>query len=128
MILAGNRKAAELPVQSPVDMVDAPGILFGYEHTSASRRRDDVPGADLEGPDFDGIFFTGVRTTGIFCRSICTAKKPKRENVVFFPSAREALLAGYRPCRVCHPMAARGSSPTSSKPSSPSSSATLRSG
>jgi AraC family transcriptional regulator of adaptative response/methylated-DNA-[protein]-cysteine methyltransferase len=59
-------------------------------------------------PDYDGLFFTGVRTTGIFCRSVCTAKKPKRENVVFFPSAREALLAGYRPCRVCHPMATRG--------------------
>lgn len=57
-------------------------------------------------PEFDGVFFTGVRTTGIFCRSICTARKPKRENVSFFPSAREALLAGYRPCRVCHPMAA----------------------
>lgn len=59
-------------------------------------------------PEFDGLFFTGVRTTGIFCRSVCTARKPKRENVVFFPSAREALLAGYRPCRVCHPVAVRG--------------------
>jgi len=58
-------------------------------------------------PEYDGVFFTGVRTTGIFCRSICTAKKPRRENVVFFPSAREALLAGFRPCRVCHPMTTR---------------------
>ena len=58
-------------------------------------------------PEFDGVFFTGVRTTGIFCRSICTAKKPRRENVVFFPTAREALLAGFRPCRVCHPMTTR---------------------
>jgi AraC family transcriptional regulator of adaptative response/methylated-DNA-[protein]-cysteine methyltransferase len=58
-------------------------------------------------PEYDGVFFTGVRTTGIFCRSICTAKKPRRENVVFFPSPREALLAGFRPCRVCHPMTTR---------------------
>ena len=58
-------------------------------------------------PEFDGVFFTGVRTTGIFCRSICTAKKPRRENVVFFPTPREALLAGFRPCRVCHPMTTR---------------------
>ncbi|MBZ5637383.1 MAG: methylated-DNA--[protein]-cysteine S-methyltransferase [Acidobacteriia bacterium] len=62
-------------------------------------------------PEYDGVFFTGVRTTGIFCRSVCTARKPKRENVVFFAGAREALLAGYRPCRVCHPLDARGAPP-----------------
>ncbi len=55
-------------------------------------------------PGFDGLFYTGVTTTGIFCRPTCTAKKPHRENVVFFPTAREALLAGYRPCRVCRPV------------------------
>jgi len=62
-------------------------------------------------PEFDGVFFTGVRTTGIFCRSVCTARKPKRENVVFFPDAREALLAGFRPCRICRPMETRGATP-----------------
>jgi AraC family transcriptional regulator of adaptative response/methylated-DNA-[protein]-cysteine methyltransferase len=67
-------------------------------------------------PEYDGIFFTGVRTTGIFCRSICTARKPKRENVTFFPSAREALLAGFRPCRVCHPMTTGGVPPAEFKP------------
>ncbi len=55
-------------------------------------------------PGFDGLFFTGVTTTGIFCRTTCTARKPRRENVVFFPSAHDALLAGYRPCRVCRPV------------------------
>lgn len=55
-------------------------------------------------PGFDGLFYTGVTTTGIFCRPTCTARKPHRENVVFFPTAREALLAGYRPCRVCRPV------------------------
>jgi AraC family transcriptional regulator, regulatory protein of adaptative response / methylated-DNA-[protein]-cysteine methyltransferase len=55
-------------------------------------------------PAFDGLFFTGVTTTGVFCRPTCTARKPHRENVVFFPTAREALLAGYRPCRVCRPV------------------------
>jgi len=62
-------------------------------------------------PAFDGLFFTGVTTTGIFCRPVCTAKKPRRENVVFFPSARDALLAGYRPCRVCRPMEPPGAAP-----------------
>ena len=55
-------------------------------------------------PEFDGLFFTGVTTTGIFCRPVCTAKKPKRENVEFFSTARDAILAGYRPCRVCRPV------------------------
>jgi len=54
-------------------------------------------------PAFDGLFFTGVTTTGVFCRPTCTARKPKRENVVFFPTAHEALTAGYRPCRLCRP-------------------------
>jgi AraC family transcriptional regulator of adaptative response/methylated-DNA-[protein]-cysteine methyltransferase len=53
---------------------------------------------------FEGIFFVGVRTTGIFCRPTCTAKKPARENVEFFPSPNEALLGGYRPCLRCQPM------------------------
>jgi AraC family transcriptional regulator of adaptative response/methylated-DNA-[protein]-cysteine methyltransferase len=62
-------------------------------------------------PTFDGLFFTGVTTTGIFCRTTCTAKKPRRENVVFFPTAHEALLAGYRPCRVCRPVEPPASTP-----------------
>jgi AraC family transcriptional regulator of adaptative response/methylated-DNA-[protein]-cysteine methyltransferase len=55
-------------------------------------------------PSFEGIFFVGVRTTGIFCRPTCTAKKPARENVDFFPTPSEALHSGYRPCLRCHPM------------------------
>lgn len=60
---------------------------------------------------FDGIFFTGVRSTGIFCRPTCPARKPKRENVEFFASARKALAHGYRPCRRCRPMQPRGTTP-----------------
>jgi len=36
-------------------------------------------------PSFEGIFFAGVTTTGIFCRPTCGAKKPKPQNVVYFP-------------------------------------------
>ena len=53
---------------------------------------------------YEGVFFTGVKTTGIFCRPTCRAKKPKSENVEFFPTVVEALHRGYRPCRLCHPM------------------------
>ena len=55
-------------------------------------------------PSYDGIFVVGVKTTGIFCRPTCTARKPRPENVEYFSSAPEALLAGYRPCRRCHPL------------------------
>ena len=53
---------------------------------------------------FDGVFFTAVKTTGIFCRPVCTARKPLRQSVEYFASAREAILAGYRPCKRCRPM------------------------
>jgi AraC family transcriptional regulator of adaptative response/methylated-DNA-[protein]-cysteine methyltransferase len=55
-------------------------------------------------PDFDGLFVTGVTTTCVFCRPTCTARKPRRDHVVFFATSRDALLAGYRPCRVCRPV------------------------
>lgn len=53
---------------------------------------------------YEGVFFTGVKTTGIFCRPTCRAKRPKAENVEFFPTITEALHGGYRPCRLCRPM------------------------
>jgi AraC family transcriptional regulator of adaptative response/methylated-DNA-[protein]-cysteine methyltransferase len=53
---------------------------------------------------FEGIFITGVKTTGIFCRPTCTARKPKIENVEFFKTTKEAILHGYRPCKICNPL------------------------
>lgn len=53
---------------------------------------------------YDGAFFAAVKTTGIFCRTTCTARKPKRENVCFYDTVREAMAAGYRPCKICRPM------------------------
>ena len=61
--------------------------------------------------NFEGIFIAGVKTTGIFCRPTCTAKKPKPENVEFFVSPHEALLHGYRPCKVCSPLNYKGTAP-----------------
>ena len=48
-------------------------------------------------------FFYGVKTTGVFCRSNCRSRLPKREHVVFFNSAQEALGAGFRGCKRCQP-------------------------
>ncbi|MEP6996887.1 MAG: trifunctional transcriptional activator/DNA repair protein Ada/methylated-DNA--[protein]-cysteine S-methyltransferase [Betaproteobacteria bacterium] len=55
-------------------------------------------------PAFDGIFYVAVRTTGIFCRSVCHARTPRRENVEFFANPHDALYAGYRPCLRCRPL------------------------
>ena len=61
--------------------------------------------------EFEGIFFAGIKTTGIFCRPTCTARKPKKENVEYFPSIKTALHNGYRPCKVCHPLNLNGEFP-----------------
>lgn len=60
---------------------------------------------------FEGLFYAAVKTTGIFCRTTCTARKPKKENVEFFETTREALINGYRPCKVCRPLEKAGSLP-----------------
>ena len=52
---------------------------------------------------YDGRFFTAVKTTGIYCRPICPARLPKRENVVFYSSAAVAQDEGFRPCLRCRP-------------------------
>jgi AraC family transcriptional regulator of adaptative response/methylated-DNA-[protein]-cysteine methyltransferase len=55
-------------------------------------------------PGFEGLFITCVKTTGIFCRPTCTARKPKKENVEFFDSIHDAIINGYRPCKICKPL------------------------
>lgn len=52
-------------------------------------------------PEFEGVFYVGVKTTGVFCRPTCPARKPKFENCAFFATAKEALLASFRPCKRC---------------------------
>jgi len=50
-------------------------------------------------------FVYAVTTTGVFCRPGCSSRRPLRAHVRFFCTAAEALVAGFRPCRRCHPMA-----------------------
>jgi AraC family transcriptional regulator, regulatory protein of adaptative response / methylated-DNA-[protein]-cysteine methyltransferase len=59
---------------------------------------------------YDGVFYVAVKTTGIFCRPSCPSR-PNPENVEFFPSVKECLFAGYRPCKRCHPLEANGKPP-----------------
>ena len=60
---------------------------------------------------YEGTFIAAVKTTGIFCRPTCTARKPKRENVEFFDTSKDAILHGYRPCKVCSPLEPLGDTP-----------------
>jgi AraC family transcriptional regulator of adaptative response / DNA-3-methyladenine glycosylase II len=61
---------------------------------------------------FNGRFFVGVTSTGIYCLPSCRARKPKAENVKFFPTAEAARATGLRACKKCHPDDfARGADP-----------------
>ena len=70
---------------------------------------------------FDGRFFGAVTSTGIYCRPVCPARTPKRENMVFYHSAAAAEEAGFRACLRCRPETApdmgawRGTSNTVSR-------------
>lgn len=60
---------------------------------------------------FDGLFFVGVTSTGIYCRPVCPARTPRRNNCTFHPSAAAAERAGFRPCLRCRPELAPGNAP-----------------
>lgn len=55
-------------------------------------------------PAYDGFAFVGVKSTGVFCRLTCPARKPKRENTLFFDSIKGCVEAGFRPCLRCRPL------------------------
>ncbi|NWG54696.1 MAG: DNA-3-methyladenine glycosylase 2 family protein [Hydrogenophilaceae bacterium] len=60
---------------------------------------------------YDGLFFIGVTSTGVYCRCVCPARTPKRENRTFHLSAAAAEKAGFRPCLLCRPELAPGAAP-----------------
>src|ERR1700674_1701298 len=56
----------------------------------------------------DGKFVFAVSTTGVYCRPSCAARRPRRENVTFFPRPDQAEKAGYRACLRCRPQLLSG--------------------
>jgi AraC family transcriptional regulator, regulatory protein of adaptative response / DNA-3-methyladenine glycosylase II len=62
-------------------------------------------------PRFDGLFFVGVTSTRIYCRPICPARTPGRENCRFFSSAAAAERSRFRPCLRCRPELSPGNAP-----------------
>lgn len=63
-------------------------------------------------PRYIGIFYVGVKTTSVFCIATCRARKPKFENVEFYTTFKDALDAGYRPCKICKPTENSNEAPT----------------
>jgi AraC family transcriptional regulator of adaptative response/methylated-DNA-[protein]-cysteine methyltransferase len=51
----------------------------------------------------DGKFWYSVKTTGVFCRPSCPSRQPKRENVAFYTTIKDAEKAGFRACKRCDP-------------------------
>ncbi|WMS44293.1 bifunctional DNA-binding transcriptional regulator/O6-methylguanine-DNA methyltransferase Ada [Acuticoccus sp. MNP-M23] len=51
----------------------------------------------------DGAFVYAVVTTGVYCRPSCPSRQALRRNVFEFRLPREAVAAGYRPCKRCKP-------------------------
>jgi class 3 adenylate cyclase len=49
------------------------------------------------------VFYYAVASTGIYCRPTCPARRPRRENVSFYPSCDAAERAGFRSCKLCRP-------------------------
>lgn len=73
-------------------LVTEPERIESYYNALVEKRSDHV-----------GIFYAGVKTTSVFCIATCRARKPKKENVEFFTSFKDALDRGYRPCKICRP-------------------------
>ena len=60
-------------------------------------------------PSYDGEFVFAVASTGVYCRPSCAARRPRRENVTFFPRPDQAERAGFRECLRCRPRSFSGS-------------------
>jgi methylated-DNA-[protein]-cysteine S-methyltransferase len=71
------------------------------DHTLSDDQKYDFIGS--KDKKYNGSFFTAVKTTGIYCLPSCSARKPKRENVFFYDTKEEAILNGFRACKVCKP-------------------------
>ena len=72
------------------------------EMRAAHQRRD---------ASYDGVFYLGVKTTGIFCRPSCPARQALAKNIEYFRSVKEAMFAGFRPCKRCRPLEVPGKHP-----------------
>jgi AraC family transcriptional regulator of adaptative response/methylated-DNA-[protein]-cysteine methyltransferase len=83
-------------------VVKRTGVRIVDNFASDNARWDAVRRRD---PAAIGVFLCCVRTTGVYCRPSCSARLPRRENVVFHATCADAEQAGFRPCKRCRPNA-----------------------
>jgi len=80
---------------------------LGKEKKKEILAAEGVDVAELEKTAGSGARYFGSDTTRIFCFPTCRqARRISSRHIVFFPSGRKALDAGYRPCKLCRPLAA----------------------
>jgi len=60
---------------------------------------------------YDGAFVYAGRSSGIYCRPSCASRRPRPEQVAFYPIPEAAEREGYRACRRCRPSDANGADP-----------------
>jgi O-6-methylguanine DNA methyltransferase len=79
----------------------------GPEAKRAALRQEGIDPDELETLAAQGIRYVGSDTSQIFCTPTChRARRITGEHRVSFRAETEARDAGYRPCRVCRPVAA----------------------
>ncbi len=61
--------------------------------------------------DYDGTFVYAVRSTGIYCRPSCPSRRPRRDQVAFYPLPEAAERDGFRSCKRCKPETMNGGDP-----------------
>ena len=59
----------------------------------------------------DGSFVYAVRSTGIYCKPSCPSRRPRRDQVAYFPLPAAAEQKGFRACKRCKPQLARVQDP-----------------
>jgi AraC family transcriptional regulator, regulatory protein of adaptative response / methylated-DNA-[protein]-cysteine methyltransferase len=93
-----GKGAREMKRKNRIDQAGGIGhsidMINGRQCWEAFRRRD---------RSFDGIFYVGVLSTGVYCRPSCPARRPVRNNVRFYITAKAAESDGLRACLRCRP-------------------------
>src|SRR3954466_14227360 len=83
----------------------------GERIASPSGITEDMTVTDVKDPRWTAVlareprddFVYAVRTTRVYCRPSCPRRRPRPDNVAFFPHGADAEEHGYRACRRCRP-------------------------
>ncbi|HEY9633036.1 MAG TPA: bifunctional DNA-binding transcriptional regulator/O6-methylguanine-DNA methyltransferase Ada [Coleofasciculaceae cyanobacterium] len=82
-----------------------------YQELQTANEEDYWQAVLAKDASFEGTFFYAVRSTGVYCRPSCPARRPRREQVLFFSLPEAAQKAGFRPCQRCTPQSATTRNP-----------------